>query len=353
MRMLWLVMALVLAWGSILPAAAQAAVVGRLTEVQGRVDLLKGGKLPATPVQLGTQLETGDVLRSKSLSKAQITLIDDSVITMSPQSRLAIDEFVYNASQKKRQAVIEIFQGLAHVLVNKLFKVGEPDFVVKTHTAVTGVRGTDFGIRLQANSTTILNFSGVTQVANIFPEVGGLERKIRHVAFSFGPPGSPNSVILHNMQGTSVAFGLPPTLPFAVTGEDMKMFMKQLGGPLASANRARTPERFQVPAPSPSLTWAGLTPVLAPRLPALTQVDCDTRHRPRGVDHRHRQSECDALEHRHGAPHGDPGHQPQRRVHPGSGAGTDPIHLQLYPAILCRLYNRLQCPLYPVRPARL
>ena len=237
--MLGLVMALILAWGSMLPGAAKAAVVGRLTEVQGRVDLLKGGKLPATPVQVGAQLETGDVLRSKSLSKAQITLVDDSVITLSPQSRLAIDEFVYNASQKKRQAVIEIFQGLAHVLVNKLFKVGEPDFVVKTHTAVTGVRGTDFGIRLQANSTTILNFSGVTQVANIFPEVGGLERKIHHVAFSFGPPGSSNSVILKDMQGTSVAFGLPPTLPFAVTGEDMKMFMQQLGGPLASSQQGQ------------------------------------------------------------------------------------------------------------------
>ncbi len=241
MRMLWLIMALVLAYGSILPAAAQAAVVGRLTEVQGRVDLLKGGKLPATPVQKDATLETGDVLRSKAFSRAQITLIDDSVITLSPQSRLAIDEFVYNASQKKRQAVIEIFQGLAHVLVNKLFKAGEPDFVVKTHTAVTGVRGTDFGIRLQANSTTILNFSGVTQVANIFPEVGGLDRKIHHVAFSFGPPGSANSVILHNMQGTSVAWGLPPTLPFTITGEDMKTFMKQLGGPVLKGQQDQDP----------------------------------------------------------------------------------------------------------------
>jgi hypothetical protein len=241
MRMLWLVVALVLAWGSILPAAAQAAVVGRLTEVQGRVELLKGGKLPATPVQLGAQLESGDVLRSKSLSKAQITLIDNSVITLSPQSRLAIDEFTFDAAQGKRQAVIEIFSGLAHVLVNKLFTVQEPDFVVKTHTAVTGVRGTDFGIRLQANSTTILNFSGVTQVANIFPEVGGLDRKIHHVAFSFGPPGSHNSVILNNMQGTSVAWGLPPTLPFTITGEDRTMFMNQLGGPALNRQKGQDP----------------------------------------------------------------------------------------------------------------
>ena len=221
------------------------------------MDLLKGGKLPATPVQVGAQLETGDVLRSKSLSKAQITLTDDSVITLSPQGRLAIDEFAFDAAQGKRQAVIELFQGLAHVVVNKLFTANEPDFVVKTHTAVTGVRGTDFGIRLQANSTTILNFSGVTQVANIFPEVGGLDRKINHVAFSFGPPGSANSVILHNMQGTFVAFGLPPTLPFGVTGDDRKMFINQLGGPLLGSQKgqnARNGSRFR---PIPILTGRG------------------------------------------------------------------------------------------------
>ncbi len=276
MRMLWLVMALFLAWGSMLPAAAQAAVVGRLTEVQGRVDLLKGGKLPAIPVQLGAQLESGDVLRSKSLSKAQITLIDKSVITLSPQSRLAIDEFTYDAAKGKRQAVIEIFQGLAHVLVNKLFKVQEPDFVVKTHTAVTGVRGTDFGIRLQANSTTILNFSGVTQVANIFPEVGGLERKIRHVAFSFGPPGSHNSVILKNMQGTSVAWGLPPTLPFTITGEDRKEFMKQLGGPLLSRQQGQDPGTVPGSGPISQSNLggpdSGLGASLASSNPALTAI---------------------------------------------------------------------------------
>ena len=99
MRMLWLSMILVLAWGSMLPAAVGAAVVGRLTEVQGEVDLLKGGKLPATPVQQGAHLETGDVLRSKSLSKAQVTLTDNSTITLSPQSRLAIDEYTFDAAR--------------------------------------------------------------------------------------------------------------------------------------------------------------------------------------------------------------------------------------------------------------
>jgi hypothetical protein len=207
---------------------AQADAVGRITQVEGQVDILKGGKLPANPVKLQDAVESGDVLRTKSLSKAQITFIDNSIITLSPESRLAIDEYQFKPEQQQRNAVMNLFQGMAHVVVNKLFKADQPDFVIKTQTAVTGVRGTDFGVRVQPNASTILNFQGVTQVANIFPEVSQLSRRAFKVAFAFGPPGSPGSVWLKDMQGTTVARGLPPTLPFALSLEDRKQFMHQL-----------------------------------------------------------------------------------------------------------------------------
>ncbi|HZK13490.1 MAG TPA: FecR family protein, partial [Desulfobaccales bacterium] len=227
----WTILAsiiLMLACGLMLPAWASAEVVGHITQVEGRVDLLKGGKLPATPVALQDKVESADVVRTKSLSKAQITFIDNSVITLSPESRLAVEEYRFDPAQQKRNAVLNLFQGMAHVVVNKLFKVAEPDFVIKTHTAVTGVRGTDFGVRLQPNASTILNFEGVTQVANIFPEVSQLDRRAFKAAYAFGPPGSPNSVLLKAMQGTTVGRGLPPTLPFTITGQDKQQFMNQL-----------------------------------------------------------------------------------------------------------------------------
>jgi hypothetical protein len=206
---------------------AQADVVGRLTQVEGRVDLMRGGPLPATPVKVDDGVQPGDVLRTKSLSKAQITFIDNSIITLSPESRLAVDEYRFDPAQQKRNAVLNLFQGMAHVLVNKIIKE-EPDFVIKTHTAVTGVRGTDFGIRLQPNASTILNFQGITQVANIFPEVGQLDRRAFKAAFTFGPANSPNSVTLGPMQGTTVSRGLPPTLAFSITPQDQKQFFNQM-----------------------------------------------------------------------------------------------------------------------------
>jgi hypothetical protein len=220
----------------VLPAIAQAEVVGRITQVEGKVDLLKAGKLPATLAKLDGPIELGDVIRTKSLSRTQLTFMDNTVLTISPESRLAIEEYMFDPAKGKRNAVLQLFQGLAHVVVTKLFKVQEPDFLIKTHTAVMGVRGTEVGIRLAPNTSTFLNFQGITSVANIFAEVGDLMfKRAQKIAFSFGRA----SVTLHDMQGSMVARGLPPTLPFEVSREDQKQFMQQLSSGLTTSKQGK------------------------------------------------------------------------------------------------------------------
>jgi len=240
----WVGFALMLMVSSV----AGAGVVGRLTQMEGRVDLLKGGKLPATPVKVGDTVEPGDVIRTKSLSKAQITFIDDSTLTLSPEARLAIEDFKFEPGQGKRRAVLEIFQGLALTVVNKILKAEEPDFVIKTQTAIMGVRGTEFGIRIQPNSSTILNFKGRTQVGNIFPEVSRLFLKAFKVAFAWNSGGS-QWVLLQDMQGTTVGKNLPPTVPFGLTPQDQMLFMRQLTTYVAAYS-----QQHQGPAPKGPLS---------------------------------------------------------------------------------------------------
>lgn len=210
--------------------SAQADVAGRLTQVEGRVDILRGGKLPAIPVKAGDGIQTGDVLRTKSLSKAQITFIDNSTLTISPESRVGIETYMFDSTQNKRNAVVQLFQGLAHVVVSKIFKAAEPDFVVKTKTAIMGVRGTDFGVRLHPTSSDILNFEGLLQVGNLLPDVGQLFRRAFKVAYSFGSGvggGGQHWVFLKAMQGTTVGLNQPPSPVFGVTPGMMNNFMQQ------------------------------------------------------------------------------------------------------------------------------
>jgi hypothetical protein len=171
-----------------LPQGASAEAVGRLTEVKGRVDLLKGGKLPATPVKVGDAVEPGDVLRAKSMSKAQITFLDDTTLSMSPESRICIDEFMFDPAKKKRSVLLEVFYGAVLAVVSKIYQTEQPDFVIKSHTAIMGIRGTEVGMRLTPNDTTILNLHGWTTVANVFPEVeDSVSKKAKKIAFSFPP----------------------------------------------------------------------------------------------------------------------------------------------------------------------
>lgn len=225
-----LAVGLLLAW----PALSLAEVVGHLTQVEGRVELLKGGKLPAVEVKAQDGVEPGDVLRTKSLSKAQITFLDNTTVTISPEARIAIEEYMFDPAKGKRSAVLQLFQGLAHFVVSQVYKVQEPDFIVKTHTAAMGVRGTDVGIRLTPNDTTFLNFKGLVRVANIFPEVGDAAfKRAEKTAFAFG-----NTFLdLNGMQGSVVARGLPPTLGFTLTEQDRQLFDQGMRfGPLGRSS---------------------------------------------------------------------------------------------------------------------
>ena len=223
----WVVLAILAFQAGMLTNAQAADVVGRLTQVEGRVDILRGGQLPAIPVKLNDGVQVGDVIRTKSTSKAQITFIDNSTMTISPESRVGIEAYMFDSSQNKRNAVVQLFQGLAHVAVSKIFKAAEPDFVVKSQTAIMGVRGTDFGVRIYPNSSDVLNFEGLLQVGNILPKVSQLFLRAFKVAYSFGTGGASGQrwVFLKAMQGTTVGQGLPPSAVFAVTPAMKSSFM--------------------------------------------------------------------------------------------------------------------------------
>jgi len=155
MRRRLLAVITLLALVMVIPAVVDAAAVGRFTMVEGQVDLLHQGKLPAVPAKVQDGVEPGDVIRTKSKAKAQVKFVDDSIITMAPESRMAVADFVYDEARGYRRAVLRHFRGLLHAVVTQLIKVQEPEFIIETQTAVLGVRGTE-GYHLQVPNSSIL-----------------------------------------------------------------------------------------------------------------------------------------------------------------------------------------------------
>jgi len=128
----------------LLPSMALAQVAGKLTKVVGTVDILRAGTTVAIPATLNAEVSVGDIVRTKSDGQAEITFIDDSVMTLGPRSRLGIQEYLYKSDENKRVASLKLHRGKAGFTVPKPVYAAEGSkFEMQTRTAVAGVRGTE------------------------------------------------------------------------------------------------------------------------------------------------------------------------------------------------------------------
>jgi hypothetical protein len=209
------------------PLAVQAAPVGTFIEVEGTVDLLKGGKAPAILVKLQGPVEVGDLVRTKSQSRAQIRFVDDTVLTIAPDSGITIEEYMFDAAKSQRKAVVGVLRGLVHTAVEKVYpSAGEPDFIMKTHTAVLGVRGTKWYTKLLPTATDVYteDQKGLKlEVSNILPEITGVQ-------------------IMGPSQFSRVAAYTPPTVPVDITRKDLKPLERQMFSGIGAGLTDLTPE---------------------------------------------------------------------------------------------------------------
>ena len=64
-------------------------------------------------------------------------------------------DYTYDPASGERRAVVRLFKGLVHTVVKRIIQTEEPDFIMETHTAVIGVRGTDWYTLLAPSYTSV------------------------------------------------------------------------------------------------------------------------------------------------------------------------------------------------------
>jgi hypothetical protein len=158
-----------------LPPCGAAESVGKLTKVEGTVDILREGNLPAISVKVGDPVWVKDVIRTKSNSMAEILFIDGNTIKISQRSRIDISE--YMAEENRSSEILRLQRGRVEAIVpNKNAKrisvsPQAHKFEIHTPCAVTGVRGTRYWTYQWENCATIAVQEGTVYVYNPnFPE---------------------------------------------------------------------------------------------------------------------------------------------------------------------------------------
>lgn len=132
------------------------ASIGEVIEQVGTTTIERqaGEKLPS---EEGTGVESYDTIRTQK-GKTAIQFLDDTRVDVTQNSKLVIDEFVYDPNTSTGKLALKASFGTVRYASGQIAKNSRQNVVIKTPTAVIGVRGTDFSMTVDetGNSTIIL-----------------------------------------------------------------------------------------------------------------------------------------------------------------------------------------------------
>ena len=127
------------------PGRAWANDVGVVKVSKGTAAVERAGQQLAAAV--GTRVREGDILVTGADGTLGVTFRDNSLISVGPESRLAIDRFVFDPTTHKGAFETSLSKGTLAGVSGKIAKQSPDAMKVKTPAALLGVRGTEFVIR--------------------------------------------------------------------------------------------------------------------------------------------------------------------------------------------------------------
>jgi len=119
------------------------AGVGKVTEQSGPTEIVRDKKSLSSSINTG--VEMNDAI-STAKAKATITFDDATTVKITEQSKLIIDDFVYDPKKGTGKLAINMALGTARYASGQIAKNNPQQVAIKTPTATIAVRGTDFSM---------------------------------------------------------------------------------------------------------------------------------------------------------------------------------------------------------------
>jgi FecR-like protein len=158
-RLLLSLIAISLAFGASPATGAERGKdgIGFYTAVLGQASVTHPGEDRVLPVKLHDEVLFKDVIQTQNESRTKALFQDDSMLTVGENSRVEIDEYIYNPEKNVRQAIVKLMQGQVRALVSKVFKANGSRFEIHTPSAVAAARGTYFTVWVENRQSGIIN----------------------------------------------------------------------------------------------------------------------------------------------------------------------------------------------------
>ncbi len=117
-----------------------ADAVGKISFLNGRVDILPQGQGIAIPLESGAPVSLKDIIRTKSNSRAEITFNDGTVVRLAQGTRVEVKNYLFNESGARSKGVLNLLRGKIRAIVPK----GSKGIDVLTPNAKASATGSDF-----------------------------------------------------------------------------------------------------------------------------------------------------------------------------------------------------------------
>lgn len=141
----WLAAAAAAATGFVAPTATAATEVGGQV---GVVTSVRSGVVSATNervVYIGNAVAFGERFRTDNTGIIHILFMDQSSMTLGPNSELVIDEFAFHPKEQRGNLAVNLIKGSLRVVGGFISKLTSPkganSALVRTATATIGIRG--------------------------------------------------------------------------------------------------------------------------------------------------------------------------------------------------------------------
>jgi len=170
-------------------------VAGKINREMPQGTILRQGQTEELPLQLNQVIDWNDLIRTQERGRAQITLLDGSILNVGARSEIRILKHVPEAQQTQ----IEMTLGRVQANVQKI-TAPTGKFELRTKSAVIGTIDTSFVANSDDKGTQVCGVDGITEVRSSDPNVT-------------------KTVRLRKNECTYVAFGGPPSDPVLAPGE--------------------------------------------------------------------------------------------------------------------------------------
>jgi hypothetical protein len=127
-------------------ATGWAADTGEIKTVRGAAHLERGSQHIA--LRAGMPVQEADKLVTGEDGSVGVTFADNSLLSIGPNSVLVIDRYVFDPTTHAGQFDSTLSKGTLSAVSGKIVKQSPEAMRVRTPSAIMGVRGTEFAVRV-------------------------------------------------------------------------------------------------------------------------------------------------------------------------------------------------------------